>query len=512
VALQGTLDTFALADLVRLLATTSKTGELAIDGDRGPGRLWFADGQLVGGEPAADDLVDVVFALLRAQDGDFAFHADVHPDDARDPQSALDVLAAAEARLEEWRPVEELVPSPLVALTLREDLPGDEVTIGRDLWRRLVAVGGGTTAGAFGAALDLDEHATGYAIRDLVEAGLVEVGDEVAEPVEPSEDVTPAAIAEAAPVVIVAPVVEIAAELVPEPAPAPEIAPEPPLAPAASADPLIDPVIDPLAEPDEPVVVPPVLGVVPDPPYSFGRWGEGPVPAPDEQVEPAEPAALGPWEPLTPPVDVSPAVEAEVLPALDALPALEPQALLDPVAPGDALPSLDALPAVDTVQPLAPYGSPAGALPSLDAPAPAPADPIAAGSYAVDLDSQLGGPVAGHSYLGTAEVGTALPEPLLGDVPPSPSPPAPPAAVPEAALPEALPDDQDELAARRDRTDEDARAAQRTRSEELGVPLDSLSPAAARALAAAASADDDGDDDTDAGRRVLRRIISTGKG
>jgi len=504
VALQGTLDTFALADLVRLLATTSKTGELAIDGDRGPGRLWFADGQLVGGEPAADDLVAVVFALLRARDGDFAFHADVRPDDAREPQSALDVLAAAEARLEEWRPVEELVPSPAVALTLCEDLPGDEVTIGRDLWRRLVAVGGGTTAGAFGAAFDLDEQAAGYAIRDLVDSGLVEVGDEVAEPVEPSEDVTPAAIAEPAPVVVVAPVVEIA----PEPAPAPEIAPEPLVAPAAAADPLVDPaaaadpvtdpVLDPLAETDEPVVVPPVLGVVPDPPYSFGRWGEGPVPAPDEQ---AEPAALGPWEPLTPPVDVAPGVEAEVLPSLDAPPALEKQPLLDPLAPADGGPALD------TVEPLAPYGSPAGVLPSLDA--PAPADPIDAGSYAVDLDSQLGGPVSGHSYLGAADGGAALPEPLLGvDVPPSPE--APPA--PEATLPEApLVDDQDELAARRDRADEDARAAQRTRSEELGVPLDSLSPAAARALAAAASADDDGDD-TDAGRRVLRRIISTGKG
>ena len=37
-ALQGTLDTFALADLVRLLATTAKTGELAIV-DRATGRL-----------------------------------------------------------------------------------------------------------------------------------------------------------------------------------------------------------------------------------------------------------------------------------------------------------------------------------------------------------------------------------------------------------------------------------------------------------------------------------------
>jgi len=369
--------------------------------------------------------------------------------------------------------VEELVPSPAVALTLREDLPTDEVTIGRDLWRRLVVVGGGTTAGAFGTALDLDEYATGYAIRDLVDAGLVEVGDEVVEPVA---DLTP----EAAPIVIVAPVAEIAPEpeTVPEPEPAvapeaapvlaAETAPEPPLAPAAEADPEI----------------PPLLGVVPDPPYSFGRWGEGPVPAPEVQ---ADPAALGPWEPLSPPVPAED--EAEVLPSLD------------------------------TVEPLAAFAAPAPpeALPSLDA--PAPADPVDAGSYAVDLDNQLGGAATGHSYLSSADGGGGLPEPLLGvDVPPPAEAPAAEAPAPEASLPEApvaeadAGDHEDELAARRDRADEDARAAQRARSEELGVPLDSLSPAAARALAAAASADDDGDDDTDAGRRVLRRIISTGKG
>ncbi|HEX7134813.1 MAG TPA: hypothetical protein VF228_19725, partial [Iamia sp.] len=176
-------------------------------------------------------------------------------------------------------------------------------------------------------------------------------------------------------------------------------------------------------------------------------WGAGPVPEPDAQ---ADPAALGPWEPLTAP------------------------ALVPDEAPTDALPPPD--------------------------------DP---GSYAVDLDSQLGGMPSGHSYLGTAEPGAALPEPLLGtDVAPAPEPHAaePVASEPVASEPPApLVDEQpDDLS-------DDGWTASPATSEELGVPLDSLSPAAARALAAAASADAD-DDDTDAGRRVLRRIISTGKG
>ena len=451
VALQGTLDTFALADLVRLLATTSKTGELAIDGDRGSGRLWFADGQLVGGEPAADDLVGTVFALLRTQEGDFAFHADLAPDDAREPQSALDVLAAAEARLEEWRPVEELVPSPRVTLTLCAELADDEVVIGRDLWRRLVAVGGGTTAGDLGAALGLDEQATGFAVRDLVAAGLVAVGEEAAEADE-VEDPEPVAAPEPVlePEPVIEPVAVVEAVTIVEPPAVEE--------PVAAPEPLV------AADPAEPAEVPPVLGVVPDPPYSFGQWGEGPVPAPEEQVDPA---ALGPWEPLAP-TAVAPVAEVPVVAE----------------APVEALPSLD--------------------------------DPVERddlGSYAVDLDSQLGGAAPGHSYLGAAG-GTSLPEPLLGEggIPDSdaavlsapPEPPAP-TSVPEPGTGAA-----DELAARRDRADE-GWASTGADPADLGVPLDSLSPAAARALTAAASADA-GDDDTDAGRRVLRRIISTGKG
>ncbi|HEU5150568.1 MAG TPA: DUF4388 domain-containing protein [Iamia sp.] len=460
-ALQGTLDTFALADLVRLLATTGKTGELAIDGDRGSGRLWFADGQLVGGEPAADDLVDVVFALLRTEEGDFAFHADTAPEAPGEPESALDVLAAAEARLEEWRPVEALVPSPRVAVTLRAELAEDEVVVGRDRWRQLVAVAGGTTAADLGTALGLDEAATGFVVRDLVDAGLVEVGDEVEVADEVEEPIPD-------PLAVVTPLTDPSADLAGPTADADAEADlaGPDLGLGADGDPAEDPFVDPAAEGDpadgeavttgEPT---PVLGVVPEPPYSFGSWGEGPVPAPEVQ---ADPSSLGPWEPLTP--------------------------VGEPATPVAALPDLDA---------------------------PVETDDL--GSYAVDLDSQLGSATAGHSYLGTApEGGTSLPEPLLGagglpdsDAAALSAPPEPPAP---ASTPEPGTGAADEVATRRDHEAADPWAASDAPAD-LGVPLDSLSPAAARALTAAASADARAtDDDTDAGRRVLRRIISTGKG
>ena len=72
-ALQGTLETFALPDVLRLLASTKKTGAYRLDGDRGTGRLWLEDGQVIGGEfegSATTDANEVAFELLRFSDGD----------------------------------------------------------------------------------------------------------------------------------------------------------------------------------------------------------------------------------------------------------------------------------------------------------------------------------------------------------------------------------------------------------------------------------------------------------
>ena len=48
-ALQGSLDTFALPDVLRLLAATAKTGRLRIEGDGGRGNVWLRDGTVPSG-------------------------------------------------------------------------------------------------------------------------------------------------------------------------------------------------------------------------------------------------------------------------------------------------------------------------------------------------------------------------------------------------------------------------------------------------------------------------------
>jgi len=69
VALQGTLDTFALPDVLRLLASTKKTGRLLVTGSRGSGSVWVDDGSVVGTEATGTMVeagqVETLFELLR---------------------------------------------------------------------------------------------------------------------------------------------------------------------------------------------------------------------------------------------------------------------------------------------------------------------------------------------------------------------------------------------------------------------------------------------------------------
>jgi hypothetical protein len=181
VALQGTLETFALPDVLRLLASTHKTGRLRLTGSAGSGALWLDGGSIVAGEasgaPLAHGATDVLFELLRFKEGDFAFDDDEAAAEPGDPAEVEDALGAAEAMLEEWKSIESVVPSLDGWVSLRAELPGDEITIDADRWRQIVALGSGTTVRRLGEALDLGELPVSRTVKDLVELGLVDIGE-----------------------------------------------------------------------------------------------------------------------------------------------------------------------------------------------------------------------------------------------------------------------------------------------------------------------------------------------
>lgn len=178
-SLQGSLDTFALPDVLRLLGATRKTGHLRIDGSRGSGNVWVDTGAVVAADATGASTgaapVEVVFELLRYPDGAFVFDAGRTTSAAGAPNEVEPLLEEADRLIAEWREVEAVVPSMAAWVTLVTELPRPTVAVQAEQWRYIVAVGGGTSVADLGEGFDLGELAACRAVKGLVEAGLVDV-------------------------------------------------------------------------------------------------------------------------------------------------------------------------------------------------------------------------------------------------------------------------------------------------------------------------------------------------
>jgi len=177
--LQGSLDNFALDEVLGLLASTTKSGTLEIKGDRGTGTLGLRQGQLVGASASntanGEGLEDVLFELLRFGEGSFTFT----PGDAagsEGPRAVADVLSAAEDRLADWRTIETVVPSLNHTVSPVPALPAEEITISRREWSTLIVIGSGCPVSSVCADLGLGEVEGSRQVKILAERGLVSVG------------------------------------------------------------------------------------------------------------------------------------------------------------------------------------------------------------------------------------------------------------------------------------------------------------------------------------------------
>jgi hypothetical protein len=220
VALSGTLDTFALPDVLRLLASTQKSGRLRVSGNRGSGSVWVTDGEVVASELTSinsldPSAVEVVFGLLRFDAGSFTFEADAEASNPG-PGMAMDpILSSAEHMLIEWRTIEEVVPSLDVWVGLLPELSGTDVRIDAMRWRAIAAVGSGVQVGLIAETLVLNEVDTCRLVKELIELGLMTILDTpadvsaapavdpiaaIADDLTDSEEIEPTVVAEDEPV------------------------------------------------------------------------------------------------------------------------------------------------------------------------------------------------------------------------------------------------------------------------------------------------------------------------
>lgn len=177
--LQGSLDNFALDEVLGLLASTAKTGTLEIKGDRGMGTLALRQGQLVGATTSntanGEGSEDVLFELLRFAEGTFTFAPGDVPG-TESPRAVPEVLAAAEGRLADWRTIEAVVPSLNHTVSPVPSLPTEEITISRREWSTLIVIGSGCPVATVCSDLDLGEVEGSRQVKVLAERGLVSVG------------------------------------------------------------------------------------------------------------------------------------------------------------------------------------------------------------------------------------------------------------------------------------------------------------------------------------------------
>lgn len=182
-SLQGTLETIPLPDVLALLAATKKTGELRITGSRGDGRLWLAAGKVVGADvPRASAPVDAVFELLRLTAGSFTFGDGAPTAGPGEPITVESLLTEAQERLATWQAIEAVVPSMACTLRLIPELGAEAVTVSRRQWKELVAVAAGGDVNGAMKHLGIGEFDACRTVKDLVDAGLVQVGKAPAPP------------------------------------------------------------------------------------------------------------------------------------------------------------------------------------------------------------------------------------------------------------------------------------------------------------------------------------------
>jgi hypothetical protein len=195
--LQGTLETLSLPELLGLLAQSRKSGALWLDAANSSAVVYIADGRCCAaessdaGEPLGDAhallarVVDICFAVERADDGAFRFGREDPPwvcPETVDLEIAIDDLSRL---VEEWREIQAVIPSLECRIRLADELGVEELTLDRESWLLVVALDGRRNVRDLVRKTNRPVLDVCHAILALVDAGAVIVGPAPAAPAAP---------------------------------------------------------------------------------------------------------------------------------------------------------------------------------------------------------------------------------------------------------------------------------------------------------------------------------------
>lgn len=197
--LQGTLDTFSLAEVLGLVERARQTGGLEVRGPEGHGTVYVTAGRFSAGE-AADysgpvetrealdvRLVDVCFHLFRFGAGSFEFVPGRMPPWPAERATDIGPIVERVARIvHDWPAVEAVVPSFELRPIVADDLPDESVTLSRSGFRVLALSDGIRTVRQVARESGRSVVEIAAALAELVEQGAVAFASDAA-PTRPAE-------------------------------------------------------------------------------------------------------------------------------------------------------------------------------------------------------------------------------------------------------------------------------------------------------------------------------------
>ncbi len=228
-ALSGTLDSFPLPEVLRLLGRSGQTGLLLVKADDQEMRAYLAAGRLLfacagderavktrlvgtglldregwdkvsAGEASADEVlaedvsaldydravrsltVDGFVEVMRRRQGSFEFEEGVTTSIRLGTELSIDdTLDEVEERLRAWNTIREIVPSMSARIHLAETLPDgiEVVELSADEWALLGHIASGTTVSRLANRTGESEFDSASKVAALVSRGLAWVGDAV---------------------------------------------------------------------------------------------------------------------------------------------------------------------------------------------------------------------------------------------------------------------------------------------------------------------------------------------
>ncbi len=219
--LNGSLDTVALPDVLRLIASSAKSGLLRVEDASPSGRVFIVDGRIAfattrNENDPIDDLlhmeyradyvgstddrrvvdlnellesnpeafnrfleqmvVEVMSRLLRVSEGRFRFDVDIRS--RREIPYSFDVedmINQSTARSTAWARVFEVVPSATAPFRMAPRLQEvEQITLGRRDWALLAVTGVSTTIDEIAQKLKIFEFAAAKKVAELTQRGLIE--------------------------------------------------------------------------------------------------------------------------------------------------------------------------------------------------------------------------------------------------------------------------------------------------------------------------------------------------